>query len=260
MRNIKLLLSYDGSRYAGWQRQKNAPTIQQTIEEKLAAMTGSRVVLHGAGRTDAGVHALGMVANFHTASRLPVTAFFGGLNHLLPPDIRILEASEVAADFHSRYGALGKTYCYHLFTGTVLPPVRRHYCAHIRTLFDIEPVRICLETILGTHDFSSFETAGSRDRGREGGRGGVRTIYRATCRQTLEDAWLFSFTGDGFLRHMVRCLVGTLVKVGGGNISPEEFTAILAAGDRSRAAFTAPACGLFLERVYYDHRPSPVGR
>ena len=254
MRNIKLLIAYDGTGYAGWQRQKHAPTIQQSIEQALKAMIGEGVALHGAGRTDAGVHAAGMVANFQTHTTIPVSGFVGGLNALLPRDIRILAADEVPLAFHSRFGATGKTYRYHLYTGKINLPTRRLYQAHIPTPFDPDPVQICLRLLLGQHDFSSFETTGSRDRAHTGGRGAVRTIFRAGLEQELcqEQAWIFTFQGDGFLRHMVRALVGTLVRVGGIKMSPEQFGAVLEAKDRAQAAATAPACGLFLERVHYD--------
>ncbi len=255
MRNIKLLITYDGTRYAGWQRQKNAPTIQEAIEEKLALLTRKPVTLHGAGRTDSGVHALGMVAHFLTPSEIPAHGFVGGLNSMLAADIRILSAMEVPLEFHSRYHATGKTYLYYLFTGKILLPHRRYYRAHVRTNFDPDLVNICLETLIGSHDFSSFETAGSRDITRKTGRGAVRTLHNASCQPVgarEKDTWLFSLTGDGFLRHMVRALVGTLIRVGNKKISPDDFTTILLAKDRGKAFPTAPACGLFLKQVYYN--------
>jgi len=251
-RNIRLLIAYDGTRYSGWQRQRDVPTIQGEIEDRISLMTGEHPSLHGAGRTDAGVHALGMVAHFHTRSTIPVQGFLGGLNSLLPRDIRILDAAEVAADFHSRFQAVAKTYRYDFFTGSVLPPCDRLYTAWIPCSFSLERMQSSLERIIGSHDFSSFEGKGSRDREQDSGRGAVRTLFRAECRPgDRENFWSFSFTGDGFLRHMVRNLVGTLIYVARGMFTEADFSRILAARDRTLAGPTAPACGLFLQEIFY---------
>lgn len=261
MRNIRLQIAFDGSSYCGWQRQLNGETIQGVLENRLSRMCDARISLHAAGRTDAGVHALGMVANFHTKGTVPVEAFHRGLNSMLPADIRIIEALEVDAGFHSRYSAVAKTYRYDLFSGILQLPQTRLYVAHLPGPFDPEKARSGLAVITGTHDFSSFERSGSRDMTRTDGRGAVRTIFSSSCTPCpdQDDCWSFSFTGDGFLRQMVRNLVGTLVEVARGKISTDGISQILAAKDRNLAAASAPACGLFLEKVHYsDFPPSPT--
>ena len=260
-RNIRLLIAFDGTAYNGWQRQKNAPTIQATLVEKLSMLCGDTVNLHGAGRTDTGVHALGMVANFHTSVIHPLSAFKKGLNSLLPYDIRILEASEAAPDFHSRYSALAKTYLYDFFTGETMLPTRRLYEAHLPGSFDLGAVEECLQLLIGSHDFASFEGAGSRDSLQKKGRGSVRTIFQAKCSPREgqpNNHWSFSITGDGFLRHMVRNLIGTLRQVGQGKILPADFTRIFDSCDRRSAGPTASACGLFLEQIFYDEQNIPA--
>lgn len=255
-RNIRLLIAFDGTAYSGWQRQKSAPTIQGEIELCLQRMTGAAVTLHGAGRTDAGVHALGMVANFRTRARIPCPGFLQGLNSMLPPDIRILEASEVPDEFHSRYSATGKTYRYTICTAPIQLPTERLYATHVSRPLDAARIRAALARVIGSHDFASFEGNGSRDpeSGGFAGRGAVRILYLAeySAQAAQPDTWYFRFTGNGFLRHMVRNLVGTLLLVGSGRITPDEFAAILQSKDRTRAGATAPAHGLLLEQVLYE--------
>lgn len=254
LRTIRLLLSYDGSRYQGWQRQIEGPTIQGALEEGLAVLCGQPVTVHGAGRTDAGVHALGMTAHFLTCTTIPLAAFCKGLNSLLPSDIRVLKAEVPDRHFHSRFSALAKTYRYDFFTGPILSPCRRLYTAHLPGPFDCTRLAAALDTLVGTHDFSSFERAGSRDRLATSGRGAVRTLFRASCfpRACAEPGhYSIRLTGDGFLRQMVRIIAGTLIEIGQGKRLPETMTAILAACDRTHAGQTAPACGLFLEKIYY---------
>ena len=254
-RNIRLLIAFDGTCYKGWQRQADVPTIQGVLEERLTAMTGEEVCLHGAGRTDAGVHALGMVANFHTRCTIPTNGLRRGLNALLPRDIRVMAMSEEEPGFHSRFSATGKTYRYDFCTAEVILPTARLYMAHRPCTLDMETVRRCLQSIIGRHDFSSFEATGSRDPARQGGRGAVRSISEARCVPIAgqPDCWSLLFTGDGFLRHMVRNLAGTLIDAGRGRISANDFAAILTARDRTQAGPTAPACGLFLVQVHYHH-------
>ncbi len=254
-RNIKLLIAFDGSNYRGWQRQLNGVTVQGELEKRLSVLCGETISLHGAGRTDAGVHALGMVAHFHTETTIPVVAFFKGLNSMLPHDIRILQAEETHSTFHSRYDALGKTYRYDFFTGAIQLPLSRLYQAHIPGTFDPNRLQTGLEIIVGTHDFSSFERAGSRDTTATHGRGAIRTIFHARCFPQVTccaNCWSIRLTGDGFLRQMVRILAGTLIEIGQGKRSIDELSAILAAKDRTKAGPTAPACGLFLEKIYYQ--------
>lgn len=254
MANIRLTIAYDGSAYAGWQRQPDRPTIQAVIEDVLARrLVGQRVVLHGAGRTDAGVHARGMVANFHSPRVLPLEAYRRGLNTMLPPDIRILDARQAEDDFHARRSARGKVYRYSFSTAAVMLPCQRLYRAHLPGPFAAGRVREVLPQLLGRHDFSAFEAAGSRDKTRQIGRGAVRRldVLRLEQEDQLGEEFFFEIQGDGFLRHMVRNIVGTLVAIGRGRrriAFPDE---LLAAGDRSLAGPTAPACGLTLLRVIY---------
>lgn len=251
-RNIKLLLAFDGTRYAGWQKQKSMQTVQGVIEEKIQRMTGEELCLHGAGRTDAGVHALGMVANYHTEATIPCQGFIKGLNSMLPSDIRVLAASEVEANFHARMDAKAKTYWYNFSNSAIQLPTERLYTSHIFADLDLDAMNYGLAYLVGTHDFSSFEGAGSRDQ-KLSGRGAVRTIIEASL-ETLGAGGhhRFIITGDGFLRHMVRNIVGTVLQVGKGRLARNDIAAILAAKDRSAAGPTAPAAGLFLKEIFYS--------
>ncbi|MBU0730861.1 MAG: tRNA pseudouridine(38-40) synthase TruA [Proteobacteria bacterium] len=254
MRNLKLVLAFDGTDYAGWQRQKDIPTIQGTLEDCIRIMTSEGNVVHGAGRTDAGVHALGMVANFHTGSVIPAQGFYRGLNSLLPDDIRILKALEVPEDFHSRYSAVGKVYQYRIFSGPVLLPTDRLYCVNVHWNLNIKAMAECLKILVGQHDFSSFEATGSRDVDKKCGRGAVREIFSADFKP--EDKlhfFYFEFAGDGFLRHMIRNIVGTVLEVGIGKRTVESFISVLKKQDRTFAGPTAPAKGLFLKEVLYGN-------
>ncbi len=250
-RNIRLLVAFDGTGYKGWQRQKHDVTIQGEIEDRLALMTRTEISLHGAGRTDAGVHAEGMVANFLTESRIACPVFFQGLNSLLPSAIRILQVDEQPTEFHARFSARGKHYQYYICTGPVLMPAERLYTLHIPASLDESALSECLTQLIGTHDFASFENAGSRDRSITDGRGSVRTLSRADLYRTGEHRYRFSFVGDGFLRQMVRNMVGTLLEVGTGKRSVENFHHTLHARERSLAGATAPPQGLTLKNVLY---------
>lgn len=253
-RSIRLLLAYDGSNYCGWQRQRQGePTIQGILEEGLQIICGHPLTVHGAGRTDAGVHALAMVAHFHTQVAHPMAAFCKGLNSLLPPDIRILSAEEAGPEFHSRFSALAKIYRYDFFTGEIMLPSKRLYTGHLPGIFDPVPVREALRQLAGTHDFSSFERSGSRDLSCTSGRGAIRTLYEASCEPLTEipQGWSLRLKGDGFLRQMVRIIAGTVIEIGLGKRPPDSISQILAIRDRKAAGQTAPACGLFLEQVIY---------
>jgi tRNA pseudouridine38-40 synthase len=251
MRNIRLLIAYDGTGFGGWQKQKNAATIQGEIEKRLAIMTAGPVSLLGAGRTDAGVHARGMVANFHTEKNIPCEAFLKGLNSMLSPSIRVLGVEDAAADFHARFSAKGKTYIYRVFTGPVLQPAERFNTCHIPFPLQFEHMSDCLTIITGTHDFACFERPGSRDKSQTGGRGSIRTILAADLHVSGDHSFQFTITGDGFLRQMVRIMVGTILEVGRGRRSIEDFKQTLRSGDRIRAGAPAPALGLTLLEVFY---------
>lgn len=252
LHHIRLLIAYDGSQFSGWQRQRHDRTIQGEMERCLSLMSREEIHLHGAGRTDAGVHAEAMVAHFTTSSPLPCALFLRGLNAMLPGAIRILEATRVDSDFHARFSATGKRYQYVLYTGKIQPPHRRLYSVHVTAQLNCAVMQDCLTTLQGSHDFSSFENSGSRDKNNCSGRGAVRTIHRAELLQPEPDTLIFQFIGDGFLRNMVRNLVGTLLDVGRGKVSAAEFSTILQAKDRTKAGATAPAHGLFLKEVFYS--------
>jgi len=251
-RNIRLTITYDGTDFCGWQKQKNGVSIQSVLEEKLAIITNTPVTLHGAGRTDAGVHALGMTAHFNTQSKLDCQSLKNGLNSMLPKSIQLTDVTDESVDFHARFSARAKTYLYQIFTGQVQPPTERFYTVHVPYNLNLEAMNNCLQHICGTHDFSSFESTGSRDKTKEQGRGAVRTILAAELKKTGQDTYRLEVTGDGFLRHMVRNITGTILEVGKNRRTIEEFKEILQARDRSRAGATAPAHGLYLKKVYYN--------
>jgi len=254
VRTIKLTIAFDGTGYAGWQRQKGAPTIQEAVEKALATMTGRFTPVHGAGRTDAGVHALGMVAHFRTESKIPSKGFHRGLNSLLPGEIRVLAAEEVEEGFHARKDARGKVYRYQMATGTMLLPTDRLYWGWFPGPLDLDAMNQAASLLVGEHDFSSFEASGSRV-AKDGGRGAVRRVFTAGFRvlATAPEKIQFVIAGDGFLRHMVRNIVGTLVEVGRNQRRVEEIPELLRRCDRRFAGPTAPPQGLFLVEVWYGN-------
>ena len=245
-RTIRLTLEYDGSSYHGWQRQVNALTIQEVVENCLFRLTGREVRLHGSGRTDAGVHALGQVAHFLTEASLPLAAFREGLNSLLPRDIVILEAREAPADFHARYGAKAKTYEYRILNRPVRSPLCLQQCWWLAHPLDVSLMRAATTFILGDQDFAAFQASGSA----------VKTTTRTVLAASWEErpgGWRhFRITASGFLRGMVRALVGTLVEVGWGKRPPADLSRLLAARDRRLAGPSAPAAGLYLVEVIYE--------
>jgi tRNA pseudouridine38-40 synthase len=244
-RNIRLLLEYDGTRYHGWQRQKNANTIQETVETALRRLTGEEVRLVGSGRTDAGVHALGQVANFRTESRIPLKAFHAGLNSLLPWDIAVLEAREAAPEFHARKSAQAKTYEYRILNRPSRSPLHHHFGWWIEAPLEVNAMAAAALGLPGEHDFSAFRAAGSSTRNP------VRRILESRW-QTHPGGWLlFTVTANGFLRGMVRSLVGTMVEIGRGKTSAEVLAELLHRPERRRAGPTAPAQGLYLIEVRY---------
>jgi len=252
MRNIKITISFDGTNYSGWQRQSNAVTIQGEVEKALSKICNTTITLHGAGRTDAGVHALAMVANFETNSTIDTFLFQKALNSILPFAIRVIALEEVAVEFHARFSALSKTYIYNIETAQIQLPTNRLYSVHIPQKLSHKAIIQCLEHLLGKHDFASFEASGSRDKTIATGRGSTRTLQTAALKQIDVTNYRFEFNGDGFLRHMVRNIVGTLLDVGKGRTTVKEFKTILAAKNRTRAGATAPAHGLFLKHITYE--------
>ena len=244
MRNIRLIIEYDGTAYCGWQRQVNGLSIQEVLEGCIGRMTGERVRLNGSGRTDAGVHALGQVANFRTDSRLGERNLLMGINSLLPPDIVVREVREAADDFHARFAARSKTYLYRICNRPVRSPLERHFAWFVWEPLTLEKIEACLPLFIGTHDFTSFCSIHSDSADR------VRTILRAGVLRQGEIIEI-SMEADGFLRYMVRTIVGTLVEAGRGKICPTGIATVLAAKDRCRAGLTAPPQGLFLKEVTY---------
>jgi len=243
--NIKLVIAYDGTGYFGWQRQLDQPTIQGTIEEKIGRMVGTPVTLIGSGRTDAGVHALNQVANFRISTTLTPTIFFRGLNSLLPESIIIKQAEYALPEFHARYDAKSKVYEYRIYNESLRSPFLRHYAWHIARPLDSKAMKECLDIITGTHDFSAFCSAG------DGQTNPIRTIIRAALSMQEKNFFVFEFEANGFLRHMVRNIMGTIAKTGAGEMSVKEFHEILMSKDRQQAGAKAPPGGLYLKDVRY---------
>jgi tRNA pseudouridine38-40 synthase len=244
-RNLKLTLEYDGARYHGWQRQKNAFTIQEALETALARLTGEAIRVIGSGRTDAGVHAFAQVANFHTASRLPLSAFINGLNSLLPRDIAVLEAAEADKDFHARKSAREKSYAYHILNRPLPSPLQRQYTWWIAQPLNLEAMQAAAQALIGEHDFSAFQASGSGIKNPE------RIVTRAQWVRQLRELLIFTITASGFLRGMVRSLVGTMVEIGKGKRPAGDLAELLQSGERRRTGPTAPPQGLFLVEVLY---------
>lgn len=243
-RNIKLTLAYDGTNYHGFQRQANALAIQEVLEERLAKTFGHPLKMVGAGRTDTGVHAYGQVVNFYTTCTIPANRIPLAARGLLPKDIVVLKAEEVPHDFHARYSAHSKIYVYRILPGIVASPFSRSYVWHIPHKLDVSLMQEATAVILGKHDFSAFRAAGGPPVNP------IREILGAYCRQNSQEIE-FLFWGTGFLYHMVRNLVGTLINVGLGKLSVQGFLKILEGRDRTKAGATAPPQGLYLKEVNY---------
>lgn len=244
MANYKLVFSYDGSRYKGWQKLGNQElTIQGIIEQAISKLLSCPVEIHGSGRTDGGVHAKGQVANMKIPFLLKDN-FRELLNENLPEDISLLAVEKVEGSFHARYSATGKTYCYYVDLNEKASVFSRKYTYHFPKNVDMQQLEKGAEKLIGRNDYSSFtDDKTEKDK--------VRSIYKIEVFE--KDGILeFVYQGDGFLQHMVRILTGTLLEVGVGKISPEDIPEILAAKERAKAGFMAPAKGLFLESVDYD--------
>jgi len=285
VRNLKVILSYDGTEFAGWQVQPGLETVQGILASAIGRLSGENVLPQGSGRTDAGVHALAQVATFATASPMPVENWVVALNHILPPSIRVLEVREAAGDFHARKSARAKTYRYRMYRGAICPPFLARYVWHYPYPLDEQAMAAAASLVVGELDFTSFAAvdreraermdpdpsergAGAEQystlRERREGWGSPTTsaaptnALPANVRRIFSSAWIreeeefvYSVRGSGFLHHMVRNLVGTFVLVGKGTLSRQDFERILAARDRSQAGPTAPAAGLYLVGVEY---------
>jgi len=267
VRNLKLILAYDGSEFAGWQVQPERATIQGTLASAIGRLTGENVLPQGSGRTDAGVHALAQVATFQTSSSIPTENWIKALNDVLPASIRVLEVTEATPDFHARKSAYAKTYRYRMYRGAICPPFLARYVWHYPFPLDEVAMALAAPLTVGEHDFTSFAAVDSErveriaageslNHGEHGGTRGkaqesyVRTIFASSW--TREgDELVYRVRGSGFLHHMVRNLVGTFLLVGKGTLTSEDFHRVLATRDRSAAGATAPAGGLYLVSVEY---------
>lgn len=245
MRNIKLLIEYDGTGYNGWQYQENGISIQQEIEDAFYRITGEKVKLIGSGRTDAGVHALGQVANFFTDSTIPGKKIKYALNNELPDDIKIIDSEEAELKFHSRFDATHKRYRYRIYTGEVERPMLRNYTYHFKYHLDVELMRNAAKDYIGTHDYAAFK--------------GRRSVTKTTIRtinsiDIVKKGMIIEIIIDGnsFMRNMVRIMVGTLIEIGNGQRDKNSISRLFTSGDRNHSGFTAPGKGLFLDSVFYD--------
>ena len=245
MRNIRLLIEYDGTNYQGWQVQPKGPTIQGILEEKLGLLTGERVHLIGSGRTDSGVHALVQVANFRTQSKMDAGSIQKALNSLLPLDIVIRKVEEIDEGFNSRKNSRSKVYEYRILNRELRSTFHRGYVWHIPQKLNLIEMEKATQGLIGEHDFSSFRSVGSPTRTT------IRRVIRAEWKKGSDGLILFEIEANGFLKHMVRAIVGTLIEVGRGKISAKELQKILESQDRKKAGPTAPAQGLFLKEVKY---------
>jgi len=245
MKNIKMVIAYDGGNYNGWQLQKTGATIQGVIEAALGQILNRQTRVIGAGRTDAGVHALNQVAHFFTESTLELASLHRGLNSLLPQDIVIKEMTGAPPDFHARYSARSRVYQYLIWNNRMRSPFYGRYSWQVHDSLDSDGMSHASGCLMGWHDFASFQGTGSVCRTSE------REVMRCTIRGRAGRWIICTVEANSFLRHMVRNIIGTLVEVGRGRMTSEEFKAILDAGDRSCAGVTAPPQGLFLKHVKY---------
>lgn len=245
MRNIKCIVTYEGTRYQGWQRQESSDhTIQKKLEQLISRMCGEEIEIQGSGRTDAGVHSLGQVMNFHTQSLMSTEEMFVYMNQYLPEDIAVVEIKEVSERFHSRLNAKGKQYSYRVWNSKVPNVFWRRYSHAVEQVLDVESMQKAAGYLLGEHDFKSFTSA------KKGKKSTVRNIKSIDIRKE-GDMLTFTFQGDGFLYHMIRILMGTLLEVGMGLRHADSIPEVIAAENREAAGALVPAKGLVLEKVFY---------
>ena len=281
MRNLKLILSYDGSDFSGWQVQPHAATVQGTLASAIGRITGEKVLPQGSGRTDAGVHALAQVVTFVTESSVPTANFVKALNDILPASVRVLEVTEVPPEFHARHSSRAKTYRYRIYRGAICPPFLARYVWHFPFPLDEQAMLRAAALVEGEHDFTSFAAVDpergmgnsanhrehpsaslrassispgnpevSAEASPESPVSNVRRIFSSSW-ERQGDEFVYTVRGSGFLHHMVRNLVGTFILVGKRTLQAEDLTRILEARNRSAAGATAPASGLYLVNVEY---------
>lgn len=244
MKNIQMIIEYDGTGYCGWQVQPNGVSIQQVVTQALNKATGESVSLVGSGRTDAGVHAYAQSANFQTGCTIPAEKIPFAVNVHLPGGIRILDAKERTMDFHSRFSAKGKVYEYRILNNTFGSGLRRNRVWHVREFLDMKRMEEAADRFVGTHDFTAFSSVKSAAKHK------VRTVHSVLLKKET-DEYVFTIEGNGFLYNMVRIMIGTMVEVGQGKRDPEEVDMLLLGKDRSKAGKTAPPQGLYLKKVIY---------
>ena len=245
MRNIRLLIQYEGTRYQGWQRQESSEnTIQGKMERLLTQMCGEKIELQGSGRTDAGVHALGQVANFRTSATMSTEKMVEYCNQYLPEDIAVVQAQEAGERFHSRYNARGKCYKYQVINSSIPDVFRRRYALEVPQKLDVGAMGQAAQLLCGEHDFRAFTSS------RKGKKSTVRRIDEILLEQN-GSLITFTFRGNGFLYHMVRIMVGTLLETGMGMRSPDSIQEVLESGIREQAGYLVPAKGLTLVEVLY---------
>jgi len=244
-RNIKLVITYNGAAYCGWQSQRNGTTVQETLAAAIERLTRACPKLHGCGRTDSGVHAKNYVCSFKTPSKATPETFVRGLNALLPRDVAVKSASEAEPDFHARFSVTGKKYEYRVLNSKTRDPFWEGRALHYPYPLDEKLLDRAAKAFLGEHDFSAFCSAGGSVKDK------VRIITEASVRRE-GDLVVFTVAGNGFLYNMVRIMAGTLLAVAQGKIAPDALPAVIASGDRNAAGATAKPQGLYLSEVYYD--------
>jgi tRNA pseudouridine38-40 synthase len=246
VRTLKFTVQYDGTGLVGWQRQLTGASVQGLLEEALAKIEGSDVTVHGAGRTDAGVHAVAQVGHARVTVDHDMQTMVRAMNANLPDAVRVIDVSVAPDDFHARFSARSKTYEYRIWNGGVVPPFLRLYVWHVPQPLDVTAMNAAAAAIVGEHDFAAFQGVGTVVHST------IRRVVRAGWRdQTRDEPLTFEVTGEGFLRHMVRALVGTMVEIGRGGRTVDDMARLIASKDRHAAGRTAPANGLFLSHVEY---------
>jgi len=246
MRNIKLIIEYDGTKYHGWQKQPNGITIQQVLEQTILKITNENINITGSGRTDAGVHAIGQVANFKTNSRISEENFQKAINTLLPYDIVIVSAKEVDADFHSQYNALSKTYLYKTINRPYRSALLKQRAWYMPYSLDLKNMATAAKHLIGKHDFKIFAKSGSNIKTT------TREVYETDFEHSKDGIIEFTIRSNGFLKGMVRLIMGTLVNVGKGNLTEYEFKLMINNGTKNKYIKSAPAHGLYLAKVTYN--------